>query len=292
MENKINIAKLLQDCPSGMELDCTTWEDVTLEKVTDNAIFIKRNSKIPAFDNVVILNRYGRVTDHKDEKCRIFPKGKITWEGFQRPFKDGDIVVDDNFPFIYKSCSATGIVKSYCGLDTKDNFWKDSNRWTVLDNVTFATEKQKEKLYKSIKDNGYRWNPETKTLEKLPKFKVGDRIRHKEKTTWVCTITGINGIYYIDGHPMCFTLPFDKQDEYELVPNKFDINTLKPFESKVLVRDNDLDTWKPSFWGYLRGGEFMYDTVRGVFRQCIPYKGNEYLRGTSEDCNKYYKTWE
>ena len=29
MKNKINIAELLKDCPQGMELDCTTWDNVT-----------------------------------------------------------------------------------------------------------------------------------------------------------------------------------------------------------------------------------------------------------------------
>ena len=29
-----------------------------------------------------------------------------------------------------------------------------------------------------------------------------------------------------------------------------------------------------------------------VFEQCIPYEGNEHLRGTTNDCDDYYKTWE
>lgn len=34
-----------------------------------------------------------------------------------------------------------------------------------------------------MNDAGYKWNTETKTLEKLiqPKFKVGDMVRHKKK---------------------------------------------------------------------------------------------------------------
>ena len=30
---KINIAELLKDCPSGMELDCTMYEDVYFDYV-------------------------------------------------------------------------------------------------------------------------------------------------------------------------------------------------------------------------------------------------------------------
>ena len=103
MEKKINIAELLKDCPKGMELNCTTWENVTFEKVVSNEIYIKRNNKDSTFDKIVILNRYGCTTFHKDEKCRIFPKGKITWEGFVPPckFKDGDIVAGENYACKY-----------------------------------------------------------------------------------------------------------------------------------------------------------------------------------------------
>ena len=27
-------------------------------------------------------------------------------------------------------------------------------------------------------------------------------------------------------------------------------------------------------------------------KQCIPYEGNEYLIGTTNECNDYYKTWK
>lgn len=33
---KINIAKLLKDCPNGMELDCTMFDNVTFVRVDSN----------------------------------------------------------------------------------------------------------------------------------------------------------------------------------------------------------------------------------------------------------------
>ena len=77
MKNKINIAEFLKDCPQGMELDCTTWENVTFEEVRNDTIIIVRNNKQPYVDKVA-LNKYGRISSHEDEKCRIFPKGKTT----------------------------------------------------------------------------------------------------------------------------------------------------------------------------------------------------------------------
>lgn len=35
MEQKINIAELLKDCPKGMELDCLMYEDVYFDYVDE-----------------------------------------------------------------------------------------------------------------------------------------------------------------------------------------------------------------------------------------------------------------
>ena len=81
------------------------------------------------------------------------------------------------------------------------------------------------------------------------------------------------------------------QDQYEFVPTKFDINTLKPLKSEVLVRNYESDYWKPAIFGFTEkdknapffvvGGNFYY--------KCIPYEGNEHLLGTTDDCDDYYK---
>ena len=75
--------------------------------------------------------------------------------------------------------------------------------------------------------------------------------------------------------------------------DKFDITILKPFD-KVLVRDNDESVWFPALYGNIRimGGKTYYMTVNGHYKQCIPYKGNEYLLGETIKCIDYYKTWD
>jgi hypothetical protein len=126
-------------------------------------------------------------------------------------------------------------------------------------------------------------------LENLiePKFKVGDRIRHDDGEI-VYTIDGIYGsMYGIKEH--IYGIPILKQDEYELVPDKFDITTLKPFD-KILVRDIDDAMWIAAFFSHLRGERFY--TVSTWYNQCIPYDGNQHLLGTTDDCDEFYKTWE
>lgn len=56
---------------------------------------------------------------------------------------------------------------------------------------------------------------------------------------------------------------------------------LKPFD-KVLVRDNDYDTWQISLFGYKNRNHY-YCCNGNVWNLCIPYKDNECLLGTTKD---------
>lgn len=171
---KINVAELLKDCSKGMELDCTTWENVTFEEVRNNTIIIRRNNKEPYY-NKAYLNQYGCCTNYSDEKCRIFPKGKTTWEGFVPPvdFKDGDIVVCgesrlSEYVSIFKSNKTDNAFyyhAMYPLYSQRKTFKADD--WALNINIRLATEEEKQKLFQAIKDNGYNWNEKTKTLEKL-----------------------------------------------------------------------------------------------------------------------------
>ena len=90
------------------------------------------------------------------------------------------------------------------------------------------------------------------------------------------------------------SLLFKTQDQWELVPNKFDINAVKPFD-KVLTRDNDSQKWGAELFSfYDNENEDYHFQLVGIVnaRYCIPYEGNEYLLGTTEDCDEYYKTWK
>lgn len=54
----------------------------------------------------------------------------------------------------------------------------------------------------------------------------------------------------------------------------------KPF-NKVLVRDDNNDVWQISLFAYTVISDYKYITMTGNWKQCIPYKGNEHLLGTS-----------
>ena len=300
---KINIAELLKDCPKGMELDCTICNDVKfieLDKHPNYPIVVRANN---GYD--FSLTKYGQVYNIDDAKCVIFPKGETTWKGFQRPFKDGDILADktaDNILCIYKAPMHFNekYVDYYCGMSSNEEFvikkFKDTF-FGFMNEKRLATEEEKEKLFKAIKDNGYRWNPETKTLEKLieSKFKVGDVIQDID--TYKVKITEVNIEDECYGYESMIakgigSISFSEQDNWELVPSKFDINTLKPFD-KVLVRQDVYGKWGINFFGFYNYDEgYYYTTGNWIYKQCIPYNDDtKHLLDTTNDCDEFYKTW-
>ena len=289
---KINIAELLKDCPKGMELNCTMFDDAKFIRIEEN----DKPICIRTGDIYRYLTKFGTWTFDENAKCVLFPKGKTTWEGFVPPktkFKCGDIIACDcsdgnSQLFIFKEYNDNNDTVCYLFLDTDGELDIDEFAWET---DRLATEEEKAKLFRAINDNGYKWNAETKTLEKLiePKFKVGDRI--KEGKT-IATVVRVCKDFYdirLDSGIGSFTI--DLQDKWELVPNKFDINTLKPFESRVLVRADNYNLWKPALFGFINSGAF-YVLGGNAYRQCIPYESNEHLLNTTDDCDEFYKTWK
>jgi hypothetical protein len=132
----------------------------------------------------------------------------------------------------------------------------------------------------------------------VPKFKVGDKVRHKDDKT-VITITGIKDDYYFiqfynikRSDYQNEKVSFKDQDQYELVHNKFDINTLKPFD-KVLVRSGNYQIWKANmFSSYCRENIHPFSCVSGYVSQCIPYEENKHLLGSTDECDEFYKNWK
>ncbi len=295
MEEKINIAELLRDCPKGMELDCTIFDT--------KVIYQGLNKRIPTHPIVIQtkhglefeLTQYGQIHNIVGSKCVIFPPGKITWDGFIPPckFKNGDIVFTKlgNIAIISNKRN-NELYNSYCMLLECGTFVMNE---TTVYPERLATEEEKQTLFDAIKANGYNWNEETKTLKQLikPKFKVGDRVKSIFNKNQY-KITELTDTYYTlveVNNKFLYTLPIWEVNNWELVSDKFNFSTLIPFESKILVRDTDKSKWVPSFWGCLVD-DCKFETTRGLYYQCIPYKGNEHLMGKKEKCDDFYKIWE
>lgn len=321
MENKINLIELLKDCPHGMELDCTTFDT----KVT----FQRIDKTIPTYPIIVQtehgfefqLTRYGQLHNIVGAKCVIFPKGKTSWEGFVPPcnckFNTGDIIftlcASGNIWISIFKKNVSGVIETYA--DYYYNTCNNNLDYCVVNiygtslctekgiaTQRLATEEEKAKLLKAIEDKGYRWNTKIKALERFikPKFKVGDVIQdidsYRVKITDVCVEDEMYGYESVIAKGIG-AIGFDKQDEWELVPNKFDITTLIPFESKVLVRDKNTEEWRGHFFSHYDCNSdrpYVCIGVGGIneYKRCIPYEGNEHLLGKTDDCDEYYKNWK
>lgn len=308
MNEKIDLTKLLKDCPKGMPLDCAIFDgEVTFNGIVNDALY---PIEIKIDDNCKeCLNKYGGYIARTYSKCVIFPKGKTTWEGFHRPFKNGDILFidcndDDNtyeefqYIFILKEINGDEI-HCYCYIDNSGENERFETSWltTTMYTPRFASLIEKDKLFDAIKSRGYKWNNTTKTLEKLiePKFKVGDTIRSKKNSLQEYKITDVSSEYYSTGiGSSCVSLlPIKDQDDFILVPNRFDIKSLQHFD-RVLVRQYNVSAWCIDFYSY-------YDEVNGYavctgdvhYDYCIPYnEDTKHLVSKTEDAPEFYRYWE
>lgn len=82
-----------------------------------------------------------------------------------------------------------------------------------------------------------------------------------------------------------FTAPWYKKE-------KFDPNTLKPFD-RVLTRRED-ERWDINFYSYKDPNwPLPYICIDGSYKYCIPYNDEtKHLVGTTEEAPEYYRYWE
>lgn len=181
MNETLNLVEILKNCPKGTKL----WSPLCGECVFDSLnmgtiICKKQNTQKITFTS----EGYYMLPVFDGCECMIFPsKDQRDWSKFQRPFKDGDVIFVNTRMFkrvsIFKKETKDKIITyTYYNLDTNNFHGADNYGEMTLCQTNailekrIATEEEKEKLFKAIKEHGYTWNAETKTLEKLikPKF--------------------------------------------------------------------------------------------------------------------------
>lgn len=225
----INIAQILSECPKNTKLYSPIFGNVYLYSTSPNylVISVTLNEGGKSLEQFLCDGKYTQMGE-----CMLFPsKEQRDWSKFQIPFKDGDIIytkhkLGTEFVSIFQREYERDII-TYWDINLSTNkligSLHEGNAFKVfiekdkIKEQRIATEEEKQKLFKAFKDNGYTWNTETKTLEKLiqSKFKVGDKVRHKNNHNVVVTITNIEEDYYACGTNKAFW--FTEQDDYELI---------------------------------------------------------------------------
>ena len=319
MNENLNLVKILKDCPEGTELYSTICGKVKLKEVdnTEYPIFLET---MTGFKFRVAQD--GRYFSDFNGECTLFPsQEERDWSKFNPKkedlvspceFKDGDILsyqcgyFKNRTIYIYRyhKILNTAYYVALSG-DTGSTFRINNKEESALNGYSntarFATEEEKQKLFDTIKLNGYKWNPETKTLEKLvePKFKVGDKIvnsfrKYMGGSGYQGTISEITDDKYIfiEGS----YIYINNQGSWELAQDKkdkFDPKTLQPFD-KVLVRDAVGELWRCAFYSHKRESDDKYATTNyWGFRYCIPYNANtKHLAITTQEAPEFYRYWE
>lgn len=100
----------------------------------------------------------------------------IIIEEQKEEFKDGDILSislsnNKTMPFINKGVDERGFYKFYVGLNCYGKAFvcpSEDARWG-RDTPVRATEEEKQRLFDKLKEEGLRWNAETKQIEKIRK---------------------------------------------------------------------------------------------------------------------------
>lgn len=287
-----NVGGILKNYPKGTTVYSPMFGYGQLQKVTD-----KIHVKFPKEHNVKIFRLDGKVSE--DGEMMLFPSKDLKdWDNFVKPYSAGDFIVVNTcygkWISIYKDIKGDRIE---CHIDYSVDdglIYGMCNFLCDLDDIIstrYATEEEKEELLAIlIQQTNKRWDFNTKRLVNvvLPEFKIGDTLRVNEEPNITFTIIGMTEDAYIDKDNNRYHFKYQKQ--WELVPNKFDITTLKPFESRVLVRDKNCYEWEGAVFGRYDGDSFFI--LGGIkWKQCIPYEGNEHLLGTTDECDDYFVTW-
>ena len=183
MNENLNLVEILKDCPKGIKLYSTIFGDVKFNHVENDTYPIVLDVREGFTFRLLQDGRY--INDFNGE-CTLFPsKEQRDWSKFNPKknglvstceFKDGDIVAINSGLQVFILQRPKSDLQGNCHIgydfETKEFFFS-RERFDRL-----ATEEEKQKLFDTIKKSGYKWNAETKILEKLIKPKFDPKTLH------------------------------------------------------------------------------------------------------------------
>ena len=174
MNENLNLTEILKDCPKGTKLYS------------------------PLFGGLL---------------CLSFSDENLIREWTIQDAKDGDVLVNGSNIFIFHFINNRRLM-GYCHVNMDDgNLYNDIGRnecfCTIDAPITPATKEQRDRLFQRIKEAGYKWNADTKTLEKLVGHKFDPKtlkpfdkvlVRDNINNPWVC-----DHFSYINHANICIT---------------------------------------------------------------------------------------
>lgn len=167
MENKINIAEILRDCPEGTKLYSPVCGACTFLRVANSAyypIMVKRVSDTTLREDFTKDGRYAEGVE--DGECVLFPSAKMRcWDKF---FKRGDIVYNPHSQMY--AVFECWVNDDYTEFNTTINYYKNHTfgEEEVCDTECFVKANGEQKalfIAAAEKHCGGKCNPETLQVE-------------------------------------------------------------------------------------------------------------------------------
>lgn len=183
-------------------------------------------------------NGFGYVSFTSDGKpyestpeCLLFPsKNNRDWSTISK-FKNGDVIISEcgNIA-IFSHVGTIGdrhdVVFYHCLLLPSIGSLKVKTDCGIgrVGNCTLASNQQKERIFKALKANSYKWNDEIGTIEKIDSFKPFDKVlvRNGSYCCWSAEFFSNkynNTFYCISGnYTQC--IPYNKETQHLIGTNQ------------------------------------------------------------------------
>lgn len=190
MNNNINIAEILKDCPEGIKLYSPLFGEVKFDGSQENTVSVLSTY----YDGRGIFNSFKEngsfFSGYSQSECLLFPSSEMRdWTKF---FKRGDVVIKNGggMAAVFDGWAND----TYTEFNTTINLYCDGNTGEeeVCDTLLFrkATEEEREQFIKKAERafNG-KYNPDTMQVEPVKPtcpFKPFDKVlvRNYDNTVW------------------------------------------------------------------------------------------------------------
>lgn len=190
MENKINIAEILKDCPEGMKLYSPLFGEVKLNGISENSVSIL-STYIDGSDDRDSFSKNGKYYQkYSQSECLLFPSSKMRdWTKF---FKRGDVVWSKDNMYAIFECWAND---DYTEFNTTINFYESiasfgTEEVCYTDCFVKASDEERAVFIANAEDyyNG-KYNPDTLQVEPVKPtcpFKPFDKVlvRDNDEGEW------------------------------------------------------------------------------------------------------------
>jgi hypothetical protein len=231
MNNEINIAEILKDCPKGTKLYSPLFGNVTLKEI-DTSIIVPIKV-IDSLNSYNCFTKTGLYYNRANAECLLFPSSEMRdWTKF---FKRGDVVI--------KNGGGMAVVfdgwanDTYTEFNTTVNLYCDNNigEEEVCDTFLFrkaTDEERKQFIEKAKRILKGKYNPDTLQVEPIKsmcEFKPFDKVlvRDNSDENWTVDMFSYYNQeddifpYVCVGNHYCHCLPYNKQTAHLVGTKEF-----------------------------------------------------------------------